>query len=115
VNLLPANPESVGFMSPARFAAMKKGSAFYNIGRGATVDQNALLAALRSGHLAESWLDVTDPEPLPTKHPLRHLPNCFITPHIAGGHQNEPEMLVHHFLRNFHRFLRGGPLLDRVL
>lgn len=115
VNLLPANPGSVGFMSAARFAAMKKGSVFYNIGRGATVDQSALLAALRSGHLAEAWLDVTEPEPLPANHPLRRVPNCFITPHIAGGHENESETLVRHFLRNFRRFLRGGALLDRIM
>jgi len=115
VNLLPANPSSVGFMSAARFAAMKKGAVFYNIGRGATVDQDALSAVLRSGHLAAAWLDVTDPEPLPAGHPLLTAPNCFITPHIAGGHMNESEMLVRHFLENFRRFLEGASLRDRIM
>ena len=115
VNLLPANPGSVRFVSEPQFHAMKRGSVFYNIGRGATVDQDALLAALRSGHLAAAWLDVTEPEPLPPGHPLLGAPNCFLTPHIAGGHKNESEMLVRHFLENFHRFLRGEPLHDRVI
>jgi phosphoglycerate dehydrogenase-like enzyme len=94
---------------------MKPGAVFYNIGRGTTVDQDALLAALRSGKLAAAWLDVTEPEPLPDDHPLRAEANCFITPHIAGGHANEAETLVRHFLENFKRYQDGSPLLDRVM
>lgn len=115
VNLLPDNPDSARFFSAARFAAMKPGAVFYNIGRGTTVDQDALLAALQSGHLDAAWLDVTDPEPLPPGHPLLSAPNCFITPHTAGGHRNEAEKLVRHFLDNFRRFLEGGPLRDRIM
>jgi phosphoglycerate dehydrogenase-like enzyme len=115
VNLLPAGPGSFRFMSAPQFARMKPGSVFHNIGRGATVDQEALLAALRSGRLGAAWLDVTEPEPLPPGHPLLSAPNCFITPHVAGGHKNEFERLVRHFLDNFHRFLAGAPLLDRVM
>jgi phosphoglycerate dehydrogenase-like enzyme len=114
VNALPANPGSIRFMSASRFAAMKIGSVFYNIGRGSTVDQDALLDALRSGHLGAAWLDVTEPEPLPPGHPLLSAPNCFITPHVGGGHKNELEILVRHFLDNFRRFLAGAPLLDRI-
>jgi len=94
---------------------MKKGAVLYNIGRGATVDQEALLAALTSGHLAAAWLDVTEPEPLPSGHPLLKVPNFFITPHIAGGHRNELQMLVRHFLKNLPLFLEGAPLQDRVM
>jgi phosphoglycerate dehydrogenase-like enzyme len=94
---------------------MKKGAVFYNVGRGSTVDQDALLAALQSEHLAAAWLDVTEPEPLPAGHPLLSVPNCFITPHIAGGHTNESEMLVKHFLENFGRFLRGAPFRDQIM
>jgi phosphoglycerate dehydrogenase-like enzyme len=115
VNILPDNPGSVHFISAERFALMKRGAVFYNIGRGKTVDQDALLVALRSGHLDAAWLDVTDPEPLPVGHPLLTAPNCFLTPHTAGGHQNESETLVRHFLDNFHRFLDGSPLRDRVM
>ncbi|HXP61263.1 MAG TPA: D-2-hydroxyacid dehydrogenase [Dongiaceae bacterium] len=115
VNLLPATSGSVRFVSTALFAAMRQGSAFYNIGRGATVDQDALLAALRSGRPAAAWLDVTEPEPLPPGHPLLDAPQCFITPHIAGGHQNESQNLVRHFVENLRRFLGGAPLRDRVI
>ena len=115
INLLPANPGSARFMSTSEFTAMKPGAIFYNIGRGATVDQDALAATLHSGHLGAAWLDVTEPEPLPQGHPLLSAPNCFITPHTAGGHQNESEMLVRHFLANFERFLKGNPLQDLVM
>ena len=80
-----------------------------------TVDQDALLAVLRSGKIEAAWLDVTDPELLPDGHPLRKEPNCFITPHIAGGYSCEAKGVVTHFLKNFDRFVRGEPLLDRVI
>ncbi len=115
VNILPENEGSRGFFSAARFAAMKEGAVFYNIGRGATVDQDALAAALGSGDLAAAWLDVTTPEPLPDDHPLRGLSNCYITPHTAGGQRAESEALVVHFLGNLRRFTAGEPLLDRVM
>lgn len=115
VNLLPDNAESRNFFSAERFAACKPGAIFYNIGRGTTVDQAALLAALQSGRLGAAWLDVTDPEPLPPDHPLISAPNCHITPHTAGGHRNEAESLVRHFLANFRRFLADAPLRDRIM
>jgi len=115
VDILPANADSIHFMSAPQFAAMKPGAVFYNIGRGATVDQDALLYTLRSGHLAAAWLDVTEPEPLPVGHPLLGTPNCYITPHIGGGHRREAEMLVRHFLENFGQFLQGAPLRDRIM
>ncbi len=115
INLLPDNPASRGFVDATFLAALKPGCVFYNIGRGTTVDQAALDASLRSGHLAAAWLDVTDPEPLPDSHPLRSAPNCFITPHTAGGHHREAESLVRHFLGNLERFTTGRSLLDRVI
>lgn len=114
VNLLPEGPGTRGFFGPERFSTLRAGAAFYNLGRGATVNQEALLAALRSGRLGAAWLDVTDPEPLPDDHPLRLEPNCFITPHTAGGHAGEATTLVRHFLDNFGRFVRGDALRDRV-
>ncbi len=115
INILPDNAASRNFIDAKFLAQMKPGGVFYNIGRGTTVDQDALLGALRSGHLAAAWLDVTEPEPLPADHPLRAEANCFITPHIAGGHANESETLVRHFVGNFKRYLEGQPLLDRVM
>lgn len=115
VNILPDNADSRHFFDARRFAALKPGAVFYNIGRGITVDQDALLNVLRSDQLRAAWLDVTDPEPLPDDHPLLAAPNCFITPHLAGGHFDEAKTLVTHFLKNFERFVRGEPLLDRVM
>jgi phosphoglycerate dehydrogenase-like enzyme len=115
VNILPENLESRRFFDAARFSTLKPGAVFYNIGRGATVDQDALLEALRSNRLKAAWLDVTEPEPLPDNHPLRAEPNCFITPHVAGGQVDEAGTLVRHFLKNFGCYVRGEPLWDQVM
>lgn len=115
INILPDNAASQNFVQAERLMQIKSGAIFYNIGRGTTVHQPALVDALSSGHLAAAWLDVTDPEPLPADHPLRAEENCFITPHTAGGHANESETLVRHFLENFERYLAGAPLLDRIM
>jgi phosphoglycerate dehydrogenase-like enzyme len=112
INLLPENSESTGFFNSSRFAGMKPQAAFYNIGRGRTVDQAALVAALETERVAAAWLDVTEPEPLESDHPLRKLSNCYITPHIAGGYQGELEELVRHFLENLRKFNRGEALMD---
>lgn len=113
-NLLPGSPATRGFFDAARMAGMKAAGVFYNIGRGMTVDQDALAAALVAGRLAAAYLDVTDPEPLPAFHPLWTTPNCHITPHTAGGHSDESERLVRCFLDNLQRFAAGQTLLDRV-
>lgn len=114
IDILPDSAETRGFFNTVRFAALKPGAVFYNIGRGTTVDQGALLAALRSGRLAAAWLDVTEPEPLPEDHPLLAQPNCFVTPHVAGGHRDESHTLVRHFLANLKRYLNREPLLDQI-
>jgi phosphoglycerate dehydrogenase-like enzyme len=115
INILPDNADSRHFLDATRLARMKPGATLYNIGRGTTVDQTALATVLRSGHIAAAWLDVTDPEPLPADHPLRGLKNCLITPHVAGGHENEFQSLVRHFLANFRRFVEGTPLAGQIL
>ena len=115
VDILPDNAASAGFFCKERFAEMKRGAIFYNIGRGSTVDQDALAAALRSEQLGAAWLDVTTPEPLPEGHPLLQIRNCYITPHTAGGQRAEPETLVRHFLENLRRFEAGVDLRDRVV
>ncbi len=115
INILPASPTTRGFCDTEFFARLKPGAIFYNIGRGITVDQEALRRSLETGHLAAAALDVTDPEPLPPDHPLWTAPNCLITPHTAGGHGREKEVLLDHFLANLRRYLRGEPLADRIL
>jgi len=115
VSILPGNASTRRYVNAERLAAMKPGATFYNIGRGTTVDQEALLAALQAGHLAAAALDVTDPEPLPPSHPLWTAPNCYLTPHTAGGHIGEKERLVRHFLDNLTRLLSGDELADRIV
>ncbi len=115
IDILPANDATAHFFDAARFARCKPGARFYNIGRGTTVDQPALIAALRSGQLEAAYLDVTDPEPLPPEHPLWDAPNCYITPHIAGTHDREQARLLEHFLQNLAAFEAGAALIDRVI
>lgn len=115
VNILPANDSTKKFMGDERLKATKPGAILYNIGRGTTLDQNALLSLLQSGRLRAAYLDVTDPEPLPPEHPLWTAPNCYITPHTAGGHANEKMRQVEHFLQNLRRFTHGENMLDHIL
>jgi phosphoglycerate dehydrogenase-like enzyme len=114
VNMLPANEDTRNFLNAERLAILKRGAIVYNIGRGITLDQDALMKELRSGRLAAAYLDVMDPEPLPPDHPLWLTPNCFITPHVGGGHDREKERQVVHFLDNLRRFEKGEPLHNRV-
>jgi phosphoglycerate dehydrogenase-like enzyme len=117
VNVLPDNPTTLNYVNARRLSWCKRGARFYNVGRGTTVDQNALIKALESGQLGGAYLDVMDPEPLPPSHRLWDAPNCFITPHTAGGRHDQDEALVRHFLANFAAFLHGEDAvwLDRVL
>ncbi len=115
VNILPASPATTNFINATRLAKMKPSAVLYNIGRGDTVDQAALLTALKTNRLAAAYLDVTVPEPLPADNPLWDAPNCFITPHTAGGHHDEQERLVAHFMQNLQRFSGGTGLRDRIV
>ncbi|MES2462605.1 MAG: D-2-hydroxyacid dehydrogenase [Armatimonadota bacterium] len=115
MNLLPESPSTLGYVTAERLAQCRPGAFFYNIGRGATVDQTALRTALESGQIGAAYLDVTTPEPLPPSDPVWSAPNCFITPHSAGGHIGESERLVRHFLNNLAAWEKSEPLLDRVI
>jgi len=115
VDVLPENASSNRYVNARRIGCLRAGARFYNVGRGATVDQEALIEGLKSGRVGAAYLDVTVPEPLPPDHPLWSAPNCFITPHTAGGRHNVNEELVRHFLANLAAFESGGPMIDRVL
>lgn len=115
VNLLPDNDATRGFVNARRLGCFKPGARFYNIGRGSTVDQRALAESLSSGRLGAAYLDVMVPEPLPPADPLWTAPNCFITPHTAGGRHDQDLALVEHFLANLSAFEAGHPMTDRVV
>ncbi len=115
VNILPDNDVTRNYVNARRLALCKPGARFYNVGRGTTVDQRALQEALESGRLGAAYLDVFEPEPLPPEHPLWTTPNCFITPHTAGGRRDQDEAIARHFLANLAAFASGAAMVDRVV
>ncbi|NLX83737.1 MAG: D-2-hydroxyacid dehydrogenase [Clostridiales bacterium] len=112
---LPETPATKGIMSAARFSLMKEGSYFLNVGRGSAVDQDALVRALESGHLAGASIDVTVPEPLPKDHPLWQQKNLLLTPHISGYYhlQATHDAVVDIAARNLAAWPEG-PFISRV-
>lgn len=111
---VPHTTETVGLFNAERFAAFKPGSYFYNLGRGTSVVQADLVAALQSGHLAGAGLDVTDPEPLGTDDPLWSAPNVFITGHTSGYTPNFRPRVLELFTENVARYQDGRDLLNVV-
>jgi glyoxylate reductase len=79
------NDKTRGMFGHERFAQMKRSAVFVNTARGPLVDHQALYEALYAGTIFAAGLDVTDPEPLPSDHPLLGLPNAVIAPHIASA------------------------------
>lgn len=114
VNILPATAETKGFCGGQFFDAMKSGALYANIGRGATTDESALVAALRSGSIAGAVLDVASQEPLPSSSELWDAPNLILTSHYAGFHPRYDEMALGFFLENLGRYVRGEPLRNVV-
>ena len=107
----PGTDATHHMIGAAEFAAMKPGARFVNIARGSMVDQEALVAALESGHLRAAFVDVTDPEPLPADHPLWDAPNIIITMHMSGrGNIPTFQRACARFAANVRRFLAGEPL-----
>ena len=115
VNLLPDNEATRNYVNARRLGACKPGARFYNIGRGTTVDERALVQALEGGRLGAAYLDVFAEEPLPPSSPLWDTPNCFITPHTAGGRSDQDVALVKHFLANFAAFTSDAAMMDRAV
>lgn len=112
VAVLPATRETDRLFDADVFAAMRPGAVFINVGRGNSVDEDALASALRTGHLRGAALDVFAAEPLPTASPLWDLENVLITPHVSGP--LVPEDVVGGFLENLARYQAGLPLLRAV-
>lgn len=114
VNALPLTDATRGAVDAAFFDAMKDGGFYVSVGRGATTDTDALMAALEAGELAGAGLDVTDPEPLPAGHPLWDMPNVVISPHTSGasGISRQNTMLLAR--ENLRRYINGDKLLNVV-
>ncbi len=92
-------------------AALPSSAWLINVSRGALVDEDALLAALRGGRLAGAVLDVFAMEPLPSDHPLWDAPNVTITPHVSGATSRFRDDLI---VENVRRYVTSEPLLNPV-
>jgi phosphoglycerate dehydrogenase-like enzyme len=94
LSLLPALPSTERLVDGAFLAQLKPSAVFVNVGRGKTVDEDALVDALKTGQLRAAALDVTYVEPLPAASPLWSCPNLLLTPHVAGGRPQGAVALV---------------------
>lgn len=113
VVLVPLTAETRGLVDAAFLARMRAGALLVNAARGAIVDTDALLAALRSEHV-RAVLDVTDPEPLPDGHPLWSAPGVMITPHVGGAVRRVFERGWRFAGQQVHRYIDGEPLRNVV-
>ncbi len=114
VSAVPHTDRSAKMLGSDQFALMKDGVYIVNVSRGAIIDTDALMASLRSGKVAGAGLDVTDPEPLPSDHPLWDMPQVLITPHVAGRSDGLDERRLGLFRENIRRFMEGLPLKNQV-
>jgi phosphoglycerate dehydrogenase-like enzyme len=109
----PALPSTEGMIGAAELARMMNGATLINTARGVLVNHDALTAELLTGRIS-AVLDVTDPEPLPAGHPLLALPNCVVTPHLAGSQGSELGRLADLVIEEVRRFAAGQPPLHPV-
>jgi phosphoglycerate dehydrogenase-like enzyme len=114
----PLTPETEDLLGAAEIASLKPGAVFVNIGRGAIVDENALLRSLREGRIAFAALDVFREEPLPPDSTFWDLPNVLINPHSASTVATENAKIAELFVRNLGYYLAGevdqmSPILDK--
>jgi phosphoglycerate dehydrogenase-like enzyme len=110
----PLTPSTHRLLSRERIAIMKPGAVFINVGRGATVDEEALVEALQNQRIRGAALDVFDTEPLPPHHPLWQLDNVLLSPHTADHTSDAHLRAMSFFLENLRRF-RSGESLENVV
>ena len=109
---LPLTAATRSLFGAEEFALMKPTARFINVGRGASVDEQAMVAALEEGQIAGAALDVFVTEPLPPDSPLWDLPNVYVSPHMSGS--GFEERLAVQFFDNLRRWKAGRPLLNVV-
>jgi D-2-hydroxyacid dehydrogenase (NADP+) len=114
VNALPLTSETRGLIGPAEFAVMRRDAVIINIGRGGTLQTDALVSALRDSSIAGAGLDVTDPEPLPAQHALWEFENVIITPHYSGGRPDYLARVTEIFVDNLRRYAADQTLTNVV-
>lgn len=115
VIVVPSTPDTAKMIGAAELAAMKPSASILNFARGAVIDTDALVEALKNRTIAGAWLDVTDPEPLPSDHPLWSLDNCHISMHLSGRSQTLLfKRAAERFLANLDRYHRGEELAFKV-
>jgi phosphoglycerate dehydrogenase-like enzyme len=114
LDALPLTDATRGLFDAAAFAAMPARARFYNVGRGGTVDEAALIEALRTGGIAGAALDVFATEPLPAESPLWTMPNVIVSPHVSGDVAGWEEQVVAIFVENARRFVAGEPLENLI-
>jgi glyoxylate/hydroxypyruvate reductase len=112
VSVLPATAETHQIFDATVFRAMRPNAVFINVGRGSSVDEAALIEAVRSGQIAGAFLDVVAQEPMPRANPLWHVENIVITPHVSGP--IVPEEVVPDFVENYARWLEGRSMIKEV-
>lgn len=112
VTLLPRTPETENLLDARRLGWLKPGAVIINPGRGALIDDAALLAALDSGRVGHATLDVFRVEPLPDDHPFRNHPQITVTPHVAADTRAASAVRV--VAENIRRGEAGLPFLHRV-
>ncbi|HHU12858.1 MAG TPA: D-2-hydroxyacid dehydrogenase [Clostridiaceae bacterium] len=115
LNLLPLNTGTHHFFDAGAFRSFKRGAWFVNFGRGATVDTNALLAALEDGQLEFAALDVFEQEPLPADSPLWGRDDVLVTPHIAGVSAFYEERSFALFKANLAAYVKTGKPSQNVI
>lgn len=112
VTLLPHTPQTECLLDARHLAMLPRGAVIVNPGRGALIDDDALIAALEGGHLAHATLDVFRTEPLPSEHPFWAHPGITVTPHIAA--ETRPSTASRVIAENIRRVQDGAPLLHQV-
>jgi glyoxylate/hydroxypyruvate reductase A len=108
---LPLTPETFHLLGEKELGLMKEGAVLFNIGRGKTIDEKALLKILKAKRI-RAVLDVFEDEPLPQESELWSLENVIITPHVSGI--NIPGEICEEFVRNYERWVKGEPLIGLV-
>jgi phosphoglycerate dehydrogenase-like enzyme len=114
VSALPLTRNTFHTIGETQLKMMKPSAYLINISRGAIVDENALIRALRNKWIAGAGLDVFETEPLPPSSPLWDMENVVMTPHIAGQRKDYDLQITRLFCKNLRRFLSGQKLINRI-